>query len=354
MRILGQLSIAALVTLLLAEVGARILLPQPGLQPFPPNQPAQLLIEHPDRSYAYRPGFSGKVHEAPHAIDVTINELGMRDDPVLPEETIDILAVGDSFTVGYMVNVDQAWPERLEHYLSLSGSTPRLRRVLNAGVSGYSLKQIRLTAQDFAILQPDVVVAGILPVVADRLINPYQWYEGYAVRAEKIPFLRKVDNGFLAALPKADLSAATQFWLMQNLRIAASIWFAVANWRLYASSSADQVNANVDSLLPALLDELGELDRFTKLNDQKLVVLLIGFQQPDGSFSDAVKMQNKVIMDFCLKHKIPVFDPLPLFEANSREPVFRIDAIDYHWTPLAHDIAAAGLARYIESLGNKD
>jgi hypothetical protein len=354
MRLLGQLGITFLATLLLAEIGARIFLPPPGLQPFPPNQPAQLLIKHPDRSYAYRPGFSGTVHDAPHTVAVAINERGMRDDPVSPGEPIDVLAVGDSFTAGYMVNADQAWPERLEHYLSTSGTSPRAARVLNGGVSGYSLKQIRLAAQDYSNLQPDVVVAGVLPAVADRLVNPYEWYEGYAVRAQQIPFLRKVDDGFLAALPDSSLSPATQFWLMQNFRIAASIWLAAATWQSSGSSGAVYAEANVDNLLPLLLDELGALDQFTRSNSQQLVVLLIGFQQPDGSFSDTVKMQNKKIMDFCAERNIPAFDPVPLFEANSSEPVFRIDAIDYHWTPLAHDIAAAGLANYMASLGNKD
>lgn len=354
MRILGQLAIAGLVTLLLAEVGARILLPQPGLQPFPPSQPPQLLIEHPHRSYAYRPGFSGKANEAPHAIHVTINALGMRDDPVAPGEAIDILAVGDSFTVGYMVNVDQAWPERLEHYLSVSGSNPRAHRVLNAGVSGYSLKQIRQTAQDFSSLQPEIIVAGVLPVVADRLVNPYQWYEGYAVRAEKIPFLRKVDDGFLAALPDSSLPPKMQFWLMQNMRIVASIWLAIANRQSASSSASSKAAATADSLLSQLLDELAALDQLAKSHGQQLVVLLIGVQQLDGSFSEGVKMQNRQVQDFCVARNIPVFDPVPLFEAHSSEPVFRIDPSDYHWTPLAHDIAAQGLASYMLSRSKQD
>jgi len=138
---------------------------------------------------------------------------------------------------------------------------------------------------------------------------------------------------------------------MQNFRIAASIWLAVANWQSADSAGTGQT-ATVESLFPTLLDELGKLDAFTRSNGQQLVVLLIGFQQPDGTFSDAIKIQNKKIMDFCFTRNIPVFDPVPLFEANSSEPVFRIDASDYHWTPLAHDIAAAGLADYMTSLGS--
>jgi hypothetical protein len=253
-----------------------------------------------------------------------------------------------------MVNVDQAWPERLEHYLSVSGSTPRAHRVLNAGVSGYSLKQIRLTAQDFSSLRPGVIVAGVLPVVADRLINPYQWYEGYAVRAAKIPFLRKIDDGFLAALPDSSMPPEMQFWLMQNLRIVASIWLAVANRQSADSSTSGQAAATADSLLLPLLDELAALDQLAKSHGQQLVVLLIGFQQPDGSFSEGVKMQNRQVQDFCVARNIPVFDPVPLFEARSSEPVFRIDAIDYHWTPLAHDIAAEGLANYMISRSKQD
>jgi hypothetical protein len=351
MRLIGQLIIIALITLALAEIGARLLLPIPGLQPFPPSQPPELLVSDPIRSFAYRPGFNGKVHEEANSIDVKINALGMRDDPVQPNEHIEILAIGDSFTVGYMVEAAQAWPARLEYYLGHSVPESQRIRVLNAAVSGYSMEQIRLTAEKYAYLHPDIVVAGVLPFVADRLVNPYQWFEGYAVRAKKIPFLRKVEGGFLTANPDSILSAETQFWMMQNFRFGAAVWMALRDLLSEEASYADSSETtDTDALLDLLKKEILKLRDFTKVNGQKLVILLIGFQQPDGIFSESVKRQNGEIRDFCIAQGIPVYDPLPLLEENSDGPNFRISPGDYHWTPRAHDFAASGLSKYLETL----
>jgi len=351
MRLIGQLILIALITLALAEVGARLLLPRPGLQPFPPSQPPELLVPDPIRSFAYRPGFNGKVHEDANSIDVKINALSMRDDPVQQNEHIDILAVGDSFTVGYMVEANQAWPARLEHYLGQAVPDSQPIRVLNAAVSGYSMEQIRLTAEKYAYLHPDIVVAGVLPFVADRLVNPYQWFEGYAVRAKKIPFLRKAEGGFLTANPDSIFSAETQFWIMQNFRFGAAVWLALRNLGSEEVSYADSSETrNPDALFDLLKKEILKLRDFTKANGQKLVILMIGFQQPDGSFGDGVKRQNGEIRDFCIAQGIPVYDPLPLLEENSDGPNFRISPGDYHWTPRAHDIAASGLSKYLKTL----
>jgi lysophospholipase L1-like esterase len=59
---------------------------------------------------------------------VTTNAEGLRDDPWL--EAQDLVAVGDSFTFGFGVDGDEAWPERLEAQTGL--------QVANLGWAGWS------------------------------------------------------------------------------------------------------------------------------------------------------------------------------------------------------------------------
>lgn len=53
----------------------------------------------------------------PDAITYEFNELGFRDCSYLKYASTDIIAIGDSFTLGLGVNAQQTWPARLAHLL---------------------------------------------------------------------------------------------------------------------------------------------------------------------------------------------------------------------------------------------
>ena len=87
-------------SLAVAEVLTRVLLPRPGFQTIPTQSQ---IIPHPTRGYSYAPNQPGFT-----------NSWGLRDDPIGPDETVHILAVGDSFTVGGGLAIEEAWPSQLE------------------------------------------------------------------------------------------------------------------------------------------------------------------------------------------------------------------------------------------------
>ncbi len=72
-----------------------------------------------------------------------------------------ILAIGDSFTEGYLVGNDETWPANLQRVTG--------RPVLNGGVRSYGLDQIVLRAERIVPqIKPDTIVLGFIPDDVDR------------------------------------------------------------------------------------------------------------------------------------------------------------------------------------------
>jgi len=93
---------------------------------------------------------------------IRINSLGMRDQepaPLAERGRPRIAALGDSFTFGMGVAVEQAWPEQLQQRLRHQGQPAE---VLNFGVIGYDLWQLQaVLAQQALPLRPDLIVIAL-------------------------------------------------------------------------------------------------------------------------------------------------------------------------------------------------
>jgi lysophospholipase L1-like esterase len=88
------------------------------------------------------------------------NALGMRDDEVVDDGRVRILAVGDSCTFGWGVEQGEAYPQALQARLDAGPDAGRYR-VINAGVPGYTNLHGRLYLGEHGReLKPAVVIAG--------------------------------------------------------------------------------------------------------------------------------------------------------------------------------------------------
>ncbi len=144
------------VTYLVVDLAAGYLLIQPLSPPLVPDRYRHhRLIPNSNAQFTQR-DFSYVQH---------VNNLGMRgaDRPVLkPPDTVRIVTLGDSFTMGKGVEDDQTYAVGIERILnerlSSCGSTLRAE-VLNGGVDSYSpiLSGIQMQ-RDIVPLRPDVVV----------------------------------------------------------------------------------------------------------------------------------------------------------------------------------------------------
>lgn len=129
-------------------------------------------------SYRLRPGYRGVTYHR----WTTINERGMRDDPVpavKPAGEFRLLALGDSVLFGIGAGDDETYARALQRALTPPAGFASVR-VLNLGVPGYNtVQQARLLEREGDALAPDGVLVlyclndpeGIRPLRADGYLD---------------------------------------------------------------------------------------------------------------------------------------------------------------------------------------
>lgn len=91
-----------------------------------------------------------------------INSLGFRDNevPIKKEHALRVLAIGDSFTYGWGVNLEDTWCKRVEKKLRDKGIDVE---ILNLGWPAAGPEQYARVARiAIPILKPDLIIVGIL------------------------------------------------------------------------------------------------------------------------------------------------------------------------------------------------
>ncbi len=154
--LVAAVSVAA--SLLAVELGLRVLAPQPLLR-----DPDGAFEPDADLGARLKAGWSGRHVTTEFACDWRVNRdghrgprAGERGRPVLR-----IAALGDSFTFGYGVQEEQAWPRRLEQLLRERAQGGGVE-VLNLGVGGYGTAQeARLLRRRWEALRPDLAIVAL-------------------------------------------------------------------------------------------------------------------------------------------------------------------------------------------------
>lgn len=124
----------------------------------------------PDLGWSFIPGSSGIFptgnwwYDREARVRFRINSKGLREreiDYARRPGATRILVLGDSFTEALQVEVEQAYPRRLEDLLNRSGKGRF--EVINAGVSGYSQDlECRYFLKEGYRYSPDIVLVGLM------------------------------------------------------------------------------------------------------------------------------------------------------------------------------------------------
>lgn len=91
-----------------------------------------------------------------------INSLGFRDREFSLQKTADfrVIAIGDSYTYGWGVGIEEAWPKVLEGDLNRDGLDVEVADLGSPGAS--PVRYAEIAEKAIPILKPDLVVVGVL------------------------------------------------------------------------------------------------------------------------------------------------------------------------------------------------
>jgi hypothetical protein len=346
------------VTLGLTESIVRLALTPPGL--LRRGDDAMLMKPQAPMGYALAPGAAWHYTAGGHEAAIRINERGFRDGPFESalKANIRILGVGDSFTLGLGVDSTDPWPQQLEGLLRTQfGSS---LRVVNAGVPGYSTRQMReMLQQVVPELHPQVVVLAVVGEKYWRVDAPYVLLDGYLLKSDVIPELRPGPKGtyYFSPIMRWPWLHRLDLWMNQYFQLGAHLLSASS--RLYAwvvrpppwHEDKPIDLAEAERRLTPTVREIQRADSVARGGGMALVVLLVNTQEVDGSFNPDQYSYNQVLRDFCSDHGIRVVDPLPVLAGTAAgRPIYR-SPDDGHWTRAAHRVVAEVLDRYLVGSG---
>jgi len=165
-----------LFTLGVAEIGLRLFRPINYMRPTAPQE-SQMLLHRRSRIPGLLYEMAPSKEIVWEGVPTKTNSYGMRgDEPISPKSNslVRIAALGDSYTFGLGVRVEEAYPEMLEKLLNESlASQGRHFSVLNFGVLGYCTREEALVLRYKALAwDPDIVIIGY--VLNDPETDPVQ------------------------------------------------------------------------------------------------------------------------------------------------------------------------------------
>lgn len=289
---------------------------------------------------------------------INTNSRGLRDREfayVKEKGSYRILCLGDSFTFGHGVRLDQTWPKHLEKLLNANSENTRYE-LINAGVDGYG------THQEFVYLRgegikfvPDLVIVGFFGANdVEEVANGFFWRyveDGYLKQKGlrgRFPlpfklrlflqehshfynFLASRDLNFLAALFKKQSSQ--QLPEIYRDEYSPEFQQAIVQTKEYLRNMSDLAIKNNTRMLFVLIPWAIEISK----EEWKRR----GYEDiySDQLFNKNMLKISKIFGSFCKDNGIFMFDLLPIFRAKSENGPFYFKN-ESHWNPKGHRLAA--------------
>ncbi len=170
--------VSTLVTLILLEVGLRVVAPDLAGEPVTSNQYLFYQFD-PKLGWANKAGTKGKFARQEFSYDLSINSHGLRGGEITLEKPAGIRRVavlGDSFTWGIGASDAEIFTGLIEKDLGKA-------EVLNFGISGYGPVQYHLLTEKVLSFKPDAVVVAFClgnDFIDSVLWERYRYYKPFA------------------------------------------------------------------------------------------------------------------------------------------------------------------------------
>lgn len=295
---------------------------------------------------------------------VKTNENGYRDYPTAKlNAPRRIIAVGDSFTMGYHVPLEKTFVKKTENFLKNTGKD---LNILNTAFAGSHPKIYRKVYQEYFSNDPRVtdVILGFF--VGNDLINSgtkdYFYRPGKIITEPKLPIIYQI-KVFLGR------NSALYNFASHGIKSNFFIWYLAKKIRLVGdfpfSNKIYKRNKIIRDQMQYTIDFVTDFDRTLKLEGRRLVVLIIPTKEQiedvywkaisrffDVEDSSTRFTYNRMLARQLKKHGTAFIDMtkiLMIKQMSGEGPFyFRTDG---HWNIKGHDIAAQSLAEYFLSNG---
>lgn len=348
--------IVSLVTLALIEIFLAI------LWPVPPSMSTNMYYRaDPVTGFAHEPEAVGRY---PTGIEAIANSRGLRDHEVAlekPPNTRRLLVLGDSFTVGVNVEMEDAYPQVLERVMNESADT-RVE-VINAAVGGFSPFQYAQTFEHYgADYSPDAVIVGF-----------FVGNDTYDL-AQSVEQLATVVNG-----QRVSREAAQSGWvklrimLHQNFNLVRLVQgiplVTVSATRRHCEDFSDNLlniarhrlenhRADRGSHPQLSANAVNQIHRIKRKADQMRIPLTVVLIPDELQVNEALRNHlvppdEKDIYDFAQPQRlltqeltargIATLDLLPYFQQDDRCLYMN----DTHWNPDGNVVAATAIANHL-------
>jgi len=344
-------------SLLFAEAFCRLALPRPGFTPLGGNWLPGATTPHPTRLYQLLPNYSAGPGGAYGEMEIKTNSIGLRERPLeeLRRSKFRILAVGDSFTFGAGINRAQTWPAQLERALEkrlLSSSIT----VINAGIFGYNLAQIRdHTEELLPEFSPKVAILGVFSGGFDRLKDPYTIFGNIVIRQSEIRQAHLVKGGLVYSRMNNPSLIAFDHWLETHSYFGAQLFHGLhgiyerarvlSNTGDRRDSPATQHQTPERRFLREGLEEIRRMHKATNERGITLIVMLIASFDTVNRVSEDEERINDIVKAWCLAEGILTFDPTRALGRSQSS--LRLNLKDHHWTASANAIVGEEFAQYL-------
>ena len=329
-----------------AEIGLRMVAPPLA------SSPSLQQMMRPSRHLGYEliPGISGKGRLGN---GMQINSHGLRDIErpwEKPPGAYRILGLGDSYTFGVGLDLDQTFVKQIQARL-----TPILPGVdvINGGVAGYNLFQalsyFKEKGRNYA---PDFVVYFFFLDDAKGLASEAEAEQWYAAAVSSA--LEKEEDAFQQVASKSYLYNFTTNLL--TLISGKFRSFNKASWlrsiehrkKYFLASNNDSINGTLD--MRPFTNQLAELKRLC--GEMGIPLLLVVIPDSVQVADPAMQGINGIVEQICVDLGIPFLDITPRFELEKDLNALYLFPLDAHTSAKGNAVIAKAVAETIKTLLN--
>lgn len=355
-----------IISLVLGEILLRIIAPQRL------DNNLALYVADDTLVFRMKENYSGIYASSEFEVPVKISSIGLRNEEIEPKapNTLRILGLGDSFTFGNGVTMEQTYLYQLERCLPTYNS--RRTEVINGGVPAYSpLQESRFLKTQGMKLAPDIVVMGFF--VGNDFVESGDYFDssGAPTLSVKDGSLKSTkggdgERGIVRSITspfRSFLSTRSHLYVFLRDRSSQLLSkFGLRPFNLPPEFCEVEFSARMTERWSGTQSVLTDLAHFTKQNGQRFIVVILPaiYQVYSSSWNEyitALKLDpnrydldkpQKLLADFFTARGIEFVDALPLLRAHAKDATLCFP-VDGHLTAEGHQVVAQALCSYLNS-----